>query len=432
MNKQVAIKVDNLTKIYKLYNSPLERLKEALHWRGKKYHQDFYALKDIDFTINKGETVGIIGKNGSGKSTLLKIITGVLTPTAGLVEVNGKIAALLELGAGFNPDYTGIENIYFQGNLMGYTNADIEKRLQQIIDFADIGDFIYQPVKVYSSGMFARLAFAVAINVEPDILIVDEALSVGDIQFQQKCIVKMEELKRNNVSIIFVSHDLQILNKFCDRIVWLRDGSKYQDSVPDSVINAYLAYYTYGLNYVKPKIHNQEVLDENTIADNYQRCLIDVANLPSFGNYKGRITGVGFINHNGEATNWLMQGEWVTFVAEIESYQDLYDVGIGVMLNNRLNVQVITFNSYMYDGTLRYMPAHTRYRFFIKFKVPKIFAAEYTVTVAMSTGTQLNHDQQHWIDVATVVNIMSYDHNEACYLTLYKDEIEYKYQQLQL
>ena len=190
MNKNTAIKVTNLSKVYKLYDKPADRLKESLHPLKKKYHKEFYALNDVSFEIKKGETVGIIGKNGAGKSTLLKIITGVLTPSGGHVHVNGRIASLLELGAGFNPEYTGVENIYLQGTLMGYTKEEMESKIQAILDFADIGDFVYQPVKSYSSGMFARLAFAVAINVEPDILIVDEALSVGDVFFQNKCFKK--------------------------------------------------------------------------------------------------------------------------------------------------------------------------------------------------------------------------------------------------
>lgn len=202
----IAISVKHLTKVYKLYNQPIDRLKEALNPFKKSYHKDFYALNDVSFEIKKGETVGIIGKNGAGKSTLLKIITGVLTPTSGSVQVNGKIASLLELGAGFNPDYTGLENIYFQGSLMGYTREEMESKVDDILTFADIGEFIHQPVKTYSSGMFARLAFSVAINVEPDILIVDEALSVGDMAFQAKCFNKFKEFQRLNKTILFVTN----------------------------------------------------------------------------------------------------------------------------------------------------------------------------------------------------------------------------------
>ena len=195
-----AIKVSHLTKVYKLYDKPVDRLKESLHPLKKKYHKDFYALNDVSFEIKKGETVGIIGKNGAGKSTLLKIITGVLTPSSGHVHVNGRIASLLELGAGFNPEYTGIENIYLQGTLMGYSHSEMESKIDGILAFADIGDFVHQPVKSYSSGMYARLAFSVAINVEPDILIVDEALSVGDMYFQQKCMDKIISMQKNNIT----------------------------------------------------------------------------------------------------------------------------------------------------------------------------------------------------------------------------------------
>lgn len=195
----IAIKIENLSKIYKLYDKPIDRLKEALSISRKKRHKDYYALNDINLEIKKGEIVGIVGTNGSGKSTILKIITGVLTPTTGTINIDGKISALLELGAGFNPEYTGIENIYLNGTMLGYSKEEMETKIPKIIEFADIGDFIYQPVKTYSSGMFARLAFAVSINVDPDILIVDEALSVGDTRFQKKCYRKMEEFKKQRL-----------------------------------------------------------------------------------------------------------------------------------------------------------------------------------------------------------------------------------------
>jgi ABC-type polysaccharide/polyol phosphate transport system ATPase subunit len=199
-------------------------MKEALSLTRKKYHKNFHALDNISFEIRKGETVGIIGQNGSGKSTLLKIITGVLSPTSGTVAATGKVSALLELGAGFNPEMTGLENIYLNGTIMGYTKEEMDVKVPQIIDFADIGEFINQPVKLYSSGMFARLAFAVAINVEPDILIIDEALSVGDFFFQNKCFQKLEELKESEIAILFVSHDLSSVKQLCNRTLWLENG----------------------------------------------------------------------------------------------------------------------------------------------------------------------------------------------------------------
>lgn len=220
----IAIKVSNLSKVYKLYDTPTDRLKEALHPFKKQYHNDFYALNDISFEIKKGETVGIIGKNGAGKSTLLKIITGVLSPSSGNVQVDGRISSLLELGAGFNPEYTGIENIHLQGTLMGYSHEEMQAKIDDILAFADIGDFIHQPVKSYSSGMFARLAFAVAINVEPNILIVDEALSVGDAAFQQKCFKKFKKFQEMGKSILFVSHSTQQIIQYCSKAILLHQG----------------------------------------------------------------------------------------------------------------------------------------------------------------------------------------------------------------
>lgn len=237
----IAISVKHLTKIYKLYDKPIDRLKESLHPLKKQYHKDFYALNDVNFEIKKGETVGIIGKNGAGKSTLLKIITGVLTPTSGSVHVHGRIASLLELGAGFNPEYTGIENIYFQGSLMGYTREEMETKIDDILAFADIGDFVYQSVKMYSSGMFARLAFAVAINVDPDILIVDEALSVGDIRFQAKCFKKFEDLKQKNTTILFVSHDISAIRNFCSACLWINSGALFEHGDVLLISSKYLA-----------------------------------------------------------------------------------------------------------------------------------------------------------------------------------------------
>lgn len=243
--KDFAIKVENVSKIYKLYNKPIDRLIETLN-PSKIYHKEHYALNDISFEIKKGETVGIVGTNGSGKSTLLKIITGVLTPSSGNINVNGKVSALLELGAGFNPEYTGMDNIYLNGTMMGYTKEQMSYKINSIIEFADIGEFINQPVKTYSSGMFARLAFAVAINVEPDILIVDEALSVGDSKFQSKCIDKMEEIKNNGTTVLFVSHSLEQINRFCTTSLWIEKGSLKDIGKTTDITNKYENYMKYG------------------------------------------------------------------------------------------------------------------------------------------------------------------------------------------
>lgn len=235
----VVISVDNVSKMYKLYDNPMDRLKESLGLSRKKKYKEHYALNDVSFQVKKGETVGIIGTNGSGKSTILKIITGVLNPTQGQVTVDGRISALLELGAGFNGEYSGVENVYLNGTMIGFSKEEIDEKLQDILDFADIGDFVYQPVKTYSSGMFVRLAFAVAININPEILIVDEALSVGDVFFQAKCYRKFEEFKKMGKTILFVSHDLSSIGKYCDRVVLLNNGQKLAEGDAKEMVNLY-------------------------------------------------------------------------------------------------------------------------------------------------------------------------------------------------
>lgn len=234
-----AIEIKDVVKIYKLYDRARDRVKEALGIGRKQSHKLHYALNGVSMNICWGETVGIIGTNGSGKSTILKIITGVLNPTSGEVHVSGRISALLELGAGFNMEYNGIENVYLNGTMMGFTDREIDEKLPEILEFADIGDYVNQPVKTYSSGMFVRLAFAVAINIEPEILIVDEALSVGDVFFQAKCYHKFEEFKKMGKTIVFVSHDLSIISKYCDRVFLLNKGNLLGEGSPKEMIDAY-------------------------------------------------------------------------------------------------------------------------------------------------------------------------------------------------
>lgn len=237
--EEIAIAVENVCKVYKLYDKPMDRLVEALGFTKEKKYREHFALSNVNFHVKKGECIGIIGTNGSGKSTILKIITGVLNPSSGNVTVNGRISALLELGAGFNMEYTGMENIYLNGTMNGFSNEEIEKRIPDILEFADIGDYVNQPVKTYSSGMFVRLAFSVAINIEPEILIVDEALSVGDVFFQAKCYHKFEEFKEQGKTIIFVSHDLSSISKYCDRVILLNQGVKLGEGSAKEMIDDY-------------------------------------------------------------------------------------------------------------------------------------------------------------------------------------------------
>ncbi len=264
MKEKIAIQVDNVEKIYKLYDKPSDRLKEALGLGKGKHHTEYHALKGISMSIRQGECVGIIGTNGSGKSTILKIITGVLTPTRGSVTVNGRISALLELGAGFNMEYNGIENIYLNGTMIGFSKKEIDEKLDAILEFADIGEYVYQPVKTYSSGMFVRLAFAVAINIDPEILIVDEALSVGDVFFQAKCYHKFEEFKEMGKTIVFVSHDLGSISKYCDRVVLLNQGTKLGEGEPKQMIDTYKQVLVG--QYVAPT-ESQRLLDDEKLRE---------------------------------------------------------------------------------------------------------------------------------------------------------------------
>ena len=300
----IAIKVSHLTKVYKLYDRPVDRLKESLHPLKRNYHKDFYALNDVTFEVKKGEIVGIIGKNGAGKSTLLKIITGVLTPTSGIIEVNGVISSLLELGAGFNPEMTGYENIYLNGTIMGFTKDEIDNKVQDIIDFADIGEFINQPVKRYSSGMFARLAFSVAITAKPDILIVDEALSVGDIAFQSKSMTRMKMMMDGGTTVLFVSHDIGAIQSLCKNAIFIDKGRIISYSNVDSVTSLYLRNQQDLNNIELSNIMPSEVINkDNDLEIKYKNFDMDLSgdkilNGIRSGNGKAKILDFRFLNKN--------------------------------------------------------------------------------------------------------------------------------------
>ncbi|MDD7049864.1 MAG: ABC transporter ATP-binding protein [Lachnospiraceae bacterium] len=312
--KDMAIEARQITKIYKLYNKPSDRMREALGLSRKKLYKEHYALRGVDLAIRQGEAVGIIGTNGSGKSTILKIITGVLNPTGGEVTVRGRISALLELGAGFNMEYNGIENIYLNGTMMGFSEKEIDEKLQAILEFADIGDYVYQPCKTYSSGMFVRLAFAVAINIEPEILIVDEALSVGDVFFQAKCYHKFEEFKQMGKTILFVSHDLSSIAKYCDRVILLNKGIKLGEGSPKEMIDAYKQVLVG--QYPLPEEEMQT--DENTLPESEinEKAL-------EYGTRAGEITEYYLTDQKGTRTGAIIKGEKFTLHMKVRFNSDL-------------------------------------------------------------------------------------------------------------
>ena len=352
-DNQYAIEVADVTKVYRLYEKPIDRLKESMSISHKNYHRDFYALNSLSFQVKKGETVGIIGTNGSGKSTILKIITGVLTPTTGAVKVNGKISALLELGAGINMDYTGIENIYMNGTMMGYTKKEMDAKLQEILDFAEIGDFVYQPVKTYSSGMFVRLAFALAINVDPEILIVDEALSVGDVFFQSKCYRRMEEIRQKGTTILMVTHDMGSIIKYCDRVVLLNKGEFIAEGPAGRVVDMYKKILAGQLEALKEELEQERQSGnsrearpvEKTVQGTEKgrqtvemsdfsggmgldsRLMKDQLTINSdrteYGDGRAEIVDLGLLDQKGNVTNLLLKGEMFTIRERIHFNADI-------------------------------------------------------------------------------------------------------------
>lgn len=298
--REPVIEINNIRKLYKLYDKPSLRVKEALNFSGKKFHKEFNALRDISFTVEKGEMLGIIGKNGAGKSTLLKIITGVLTPTSGNIKIEGKISALLELGAGFNPEYTGVENVYLNGSMIGFSKEEMDAKIDDILEFADIGEFVYQPVKTYSSGMFARLAFAVAINVEPDILIVDEALSVGDVFFQSKCYKKFEDLKKLGKTILFVTHDMGSVIKYCNRAILINDGIIAAEGNPHDIVDVYKKVLVGQYSNDKEAINEEEITSTEVQNDNsWKNSMLLNPNRQVYGDTRAEIIDFGIFDDKG-------------------------------------------------------------------------------------------------------------------------------------
>lgn len=319
-----VIEIKNISKIYNLYNKPSDRLKEALFSR-KSRHTEFAALNDVSFNVNKGEILGIIGKNGSGKSTILKIITNVLTPTSGECIVKGKIAALLELGAGFNMEYTGIENIYLNGQMIGFSKEEMDKKLKDIIDFADIGEHIYQPVKTYSSGMFARLAFSVAISVDPDILIVDEALSVGDVFFQNKCYRRFEEFRERGKTILFVTHDMGSVIRYCNRCVLLNAGKKVAEGNPQEMVDLYkrIMVGQWNENEEKEVDSSSTVKASNVKKDQLWKEQISTnPDMEVYGDGRADIVDFGIFSDTGDIGNNVYKGDYYSVKMKVRINED--------------------------------------------------------------------------------------------------------------
>lgn len=355
-----AIEVSDVTKVYRLYERQRDRLWETLGLDRKKTYKEKYALNHVSFRVKRGETVGIIGTNGSGKSTMLKLITGVLTPTAGSIRVDGRISALLELGAGFNMEYTGIENVYLNGAMIGFTKEEIDARLDYIISFADIGDYINQPVKSYSSGMFVRLAFAVAINIDPEILIVDEALSVGDVFFQSKCYRKFEEFRRAGKTILFVSHDLSAISRYCDRAILLNQGDLIYDGTPKEAIDLYKKVLV-GQYEEKPAEQpeaadgeKREIQGIGSGSDLWKSRYPVNPSLVEYGEKNGEIVDYALLDENGLMTSNFLKGTVFTVRMKIRAHADILEPIFAFTIKNMKGIEICGTNT-----TMEHVPVPT-------------------------------------------------------------------------
>lgn len=413
-----VIRIKNLSKVYNLYDKPIDRMKEALSISKKSFHRKFYALRSISFDVKKGETVGIIGTNGSGKSTLLKIITNVLQPTEGEIDVQGKISALLELGAGFNPEYTGIENIYLNGMMIGYTQSEMEQKIENIIHFAEIGDFINQPVKMYSSGMFARLAFAVAINVEPDILIVDEALSVGDVFFQNKCFRKFDELREKGVTILFVSHDLSSIKQMCTRVLWIDKGKQMMFGDCMEVCKEYFNAQCEKQNAFNEELglmaQNEALAIESNVKEKLYIPRIHMHSNNILSD-KAEIISLYVEDSNHTMVSHLECGRQYKVTAVCKFEENFDDLILGILFENVKGLYVFAENTYAHNFEKKNFSARKGdvIRIDFTFVLPLIESGRYLITAALSSGTQENHVVHTWIHGAIEVDVERKGYNLA-------------------
>jgi lipopolysaccharide transport system ATP-binding protein len=420
-----AIRATGLSKCYQIYDRPQDRLKQWILPRlqrlfgmqPKPYFHEFWALHDVSLEIPKGKTVGIIGRNGSGKSTLLQMICGTLNPTGGHFETQGRVAALLELGSGFNPEFTGRENVYMNASVLGLTKEEIDARFDQIVDFADIGEFIEQPVKTYSSGMMVRLAFAVIAHVDADILIVDEALSVGDAFFTQKCMRFLRHFMGKG-TVLFVSHDTSSVINLCDQVVWLERGRVLESGLPKTVCGHYLeAFYEAQQGKSSTTQLKEETESEPTISSEIEARVPPVVsatrdaspafefdpNADSFGKGGGKIENVFLLDRTGNPLAWVAGGEQVTLRVVARVHNPLESPIIGFLVKDRLGQALFGENTFLtYREQPIHFPAGTQIQADFVFVMPLLGSGDYSVTIALAEGTSESHAQHHWIHDAVV------------------------------
>ena len=428
MGSDKAILLKGIEKSYKLYHSPLARFKEALHPRKKKYFEDFYALKDINLEIPKGQTWGIIGLNGSGKSTLLKLICGVIQADCGTMQVVGRIAALLELGSGFNPEYTGRQNVFFSGALADVSRSEMEKRFPEIEAFAEIGDFIDQPVKNYSSGMLMRLAFAVAVHVSPDILVVDEALAVGDARFQHKCMKKIKSFKGRS-TMLLVTHDMNAVLTLCDQAVWLHEGSLVEIGKPKQVVDRYTqAFYEGGPPELPPDLPAElapEPISAGSLSENVSESEdnLSIAQPPlpllendtiikvedvatTYGAGEVKISKVAFFSHERGPVDAVYGGESVSAHIWLDALKEIKDPVVGFLVKNKLGLEIFGFNSITLETEFPPLRAGDSSLVKFEFVWPMIASDNYAVTIAIADGDMEQCTMHHMVQDIMVVEVL--------------------------
>ena len=419
---EYAIEVNGLGKCYQIYDKPSDRLKQMLVRGRKQYYKEFWALKDVSFKIKKGETVGIIGRNGSGKSTLLQMICGTLNPTGGEVKVNGRVAALLELGAGFNPEFSGVENVYMAASLYGLSKEEVDQRFDAIATFADIGDHIHQPVKTYSSGMYVRLAFAVIAHVDADILVIDEALAVGDAFFTQKCMRFLREFMSVG-TVLFVSHDTASIKSLCNLAIWLEKGNVIKDGSPKEICEMYLeAFYesiqgknkSIKLKEVKNFTVDLPVKDQRIDVINRSELRNDIevfefnSSANSFGKGGAEIYSAKLIDKDGNALKWIVGGEYVGLRIFIKVSIFLESPIVGFFVKDRLGQTLFGDNTYItYSNNVVSCAQGKVMQVDFGFYMPILPAGDYSIAIAVANGTQQVHEQLHWIHDALIFKSVS-------------------------
>lgn len=401
-----AVKLKNLSKKFPIYARPSYKFLELLSGRRKQFHREFWALKEIDLEVSAGTTLGIVGQNGSGKSTLLQLVAGIHRQTTGECFVRGKVSALLELGAGFNPEFTGRENVFMVGAIMGLTRGQIQQRQDEILEFAQIGDFLDQPVKIYSTGMFMRLAFSVAIHVDPDILLVDEALSVGDLIFQHRCINRIRRLKSEGKTILFVSHDLQAVTQFCNRAILLDQGRKLEDGSPAEVVQRYQAL-------IAKREAGQEGDRQQWTGFGKDERLQVVRSVPHLHNRYGEggaeIIGVLLRSREGQVLSQVQIGEEVDLLISARVLEDMNSPIIGFTVRDRLGVEITSSNTSYTGLDLPAAQAGEIFTVCFRIKIPELRPGSYSISTAFARGNIWEHTIEDWIDNAYVLDLTSGD-----------------------